>query len=183
MNPNDYEKQVERAITRKIELVEYKGCQCQICGYDKNLSALEFHHIEPLKKEFGLDSRHLSNSSIDKLKSEVDKCMLLCANCHREIHHPKLEKSVIKESIENLNANKIKVFSDKRKQAVCPYCGKKYDYVKGKIYCSKECRENDKHYPTKEEVLRKYDELKSQEKVAKFYGLTRKIIKGIIKNK
>lgn len=183
MNPNDYEKQVERALIRKLELIEYKGGKCEICGYDKNLSALEFHHIDPSEKEFQLDSRHLSNTSIEKLKSEINKCMLLCANCHREIHHPQLSKSIVNESVKEIKGNKIKVLATKRRQAICKFCGKSYDYVKGKLYCSKECREKDKNYPSKEEVLKKYEELKSQEKVAEFFGLTRKIIKGIIKQK
>lgn len=69
----------------KERLVDYKGGKCEICGYNKCISALEFHHIEPTKKDFTI-----SNSSVlsfDKCKQEVDKCILVCANCHREIHY------------------------------------------------------------------------------------------------
>lgn len=180
MNPNTYENQFNRALKRKIELIEYKGGKCEICGYDKNISALEFHHINPSEKKIQLDSRHLSNTSIEKLREEIDKCMLLCSNCHKELHYPQCNKNVVTEKIKNEYKN-IKVLGPKRKQAICPYCGKQYDYEKGKIFCSKECREKNKNYPTKEEILQKYEELKSQEKVAIFYGLTRKIISGIIK--
>lgn len=181
MNPNNYEKQVERAIKRKLELIDYKGGKCEKCGYDKNISALDFHHKDPSKKLFQLDSRHLSNTTIDKLKNEVDKCVLLCANCHRETHYPQCDKKEIEKRTGEMKTKNIEVLSKKRKQSTCPYCGNEFDYKKGKIYCSKECREKDKNYPSKEEVIKKYEELKSQEKVAEFFGLTRKIIKGIIK--
>ena len=69
----------------KEKLVEYKGGKCEICGYDKCVEALEFHHLDPTEKEFGISS--YSSLSFEKAKNEVDKCVLVCANCHREIHH------------------------------------------------------------------------------------------------
>lgn len=181
-NPNSYEKQVERALKRKLELIEYKGGKCEKCGYCRNISALDFHHTNPSEKSFQLDARHLSNTTIDKLKHELDKCVLLCANCHREIHYPQCEKAEVERRLNESATKNIKVFSNKRRQSVCPHCGKEFDYKKGKLYCSKECRELDKNYPTKEEVVEKRKELGSFEKVALFYGLTRKILQGIVKN-
>jgi hypothetical protein len=67
----------------KIRAVEYKGGKCQICGYCKNVVALQFHHREPAKKEFGISAR-VSGWKWEKLKIELDKCDLLCANCHFE---------------------------------------------------------------------------------------------------
>jgi 5-methylcytosine-specific restriction endonuclease McrA len=69
----------------KKELVKYKGGQCEKCGYDKCVDALDFHHLDPTVKEFGLSQRGLTRS-LEKLKQEADKCILVCANCHREIH-------------------------------------------------------------------------------------------------
>jgi 5-methylcytosine-specific restriction endonuclease McrA len=69
----------------KQELIAYKGGCCQICGYNKCESALEFHHLNPEIKEFGIGENGLTRS-ISKNKNEVDKCILVCANCHREIH-------------------------------------------------------------------------------------------------
>ena len=68
----------------KQKAVEYKGGKCQKCGYNKCLSALEFHHIDPNQKDFGPSSN--MNMAWDKIKNEIDKCILVCANCHREIH-------------------------------------------------------------------------------------------------
>jgi len=67
----------------KIKLVEYKGGCCEICKYDKCVDALEFHHKNPAEKDFSVGGQ---SKSFEKLKNEVDKCVLVCANCHREIH-------------------------------------------------------------------------------------------------
>ena len=67
MNPNDYEMQQKRAWSRKLELIIKMGGECSKCGYKKNVAALEFHHIDPSQKKFPLDSRHLSNTSMDKI--------------------------------------------------------------------------------------------------------------------
>lgn len=69
---------------RKEILVDYKGGKCEICGYNRCLSALEFHHLNEEEKSFSISSKNIV--SIDRYKEEVDKCILVCANCHREIH-------------------------------------------------------------------------------------------------
>jgi DNA-binding CsgD family transcriptional regulator len=67
----------------KLKLVDYKGGKCEICGYCKSLWALEFHHRDPELKDFTISS---VSKSFYKLKKEVDKCMLVCSNCHAELH-------------------------------------------------------------------------------------------------
>lgn len=81
---------VDKRRRNKIKLVEYKGGKCEICGYDKCIDALEFHHLEPTEKEYGLSNG--DTISFDKLKEEADKCILVCANCHREIHWKEREQ-------------------------------------------------------------------------------------------
>lgn len=86
MNTNSARRQYEKGLARKKEvmsLLNLKGCA--LCGYNKCLSALEFHHV--YDKEFQLDKRTLSNRSLDAILKEAKKCVLLCANCHREYHH------------------------------------------------------------------------------------------------
>ena len=82
----DYEAQRLRGKTRRVELIKLNGGCCSKCGYDKNFSALEFHHLDPEIKSFGLDIRKCSNSYWDDLVEESKKCILVCANCHVEIH-------------------------------------------------------------------------------------------------
>ena len=66
-------------------VVEYKGGKCESCGYSRCQQALDFHHRDPATKEFGLSMNGVTHS-LDRLKAEADKCALLCANCHREVH-------------------------------------------------------------------------------------------------
>lgn len=68
----------------KRTLVDEAGGACAICGYDRCVRALEFHHVDPATKRFGLGSRGLAQA-MDKLRAEVAKCVLLCANCHAEV--------------------------------------------------------------------------------------------------
>ena len=72
---------------RKIKemAIEYKGGKCEICGYNKCFDALEFHHINPSEKDFGIGEKGYTRS-FEVIKKELDKCMLLCCRCHRELH-------------------------------------------------------------------------------------------------
>lgn len=67
----------------KLEAIKYKGGCCKICNYSKCINALEFHHLDPNEKEFTLSQ---GIKSWNRVKIELDKCILLCANCHREVH-------------------------------------------------------------------------------------------------
>jgi hypothetical protein len=85
-----YTAQQSRGLERKKQLIEICGGSCVDCGYKKNISALEFHHLDPNKKSFGIDLRQCSCTKWEKLIEEVNKCVLICANCHRERHNPDL---------------------------------------------------------------------------------------------
>ncbi len=67
----------------KEKAVQYLGGKCMICGYNKTYQALEFHHLE--NKKFGLSSRGITRSW-KSIENELKKCVLLCVNCHREVH-------------------------------------------------------------------------------------------------
>jgi len=83
-----YKAQQARGLKRKITLVAQLGGKCSICGYNKNSSALAFHHINPKDKSFPLDLRSLSNRKQVKIDAELAKCVLICNNCHAELHNP-----------------------------------------------------------------------------------------------
>lgn len=68
----------------KLRAIEYKGGSCQLCGYNRTVEALEFHHIKPEDKAFGIAEKGLSRPWAE-IQAELDKCILVCANCHREI--------------------------------------------------------------------------------------------------
>lgn len=68
----------------KRRLVEEAGGACVICGYDKCVAALEFHHVDPKTKRFAL-SRRGATRSFAEAQAEARKCVLLCSNCHAEV--------------------------------------------------------------------------------------------------
>ncbi len=72
------------ANRKKIWAVKYLGGKCKVCGYSKCLRALMFHHKDPSTKKFTISSWYCL--SYERLKKELDKCILLCANHHYELH-------------------------------------------------------------------------------------------------
>lgn len=79
------EQTLERMRLLKQKCVEYKGGKCIKCGYDKYYGSLHFHHLDPIKKDFCISGVR-SYTFNDKIKKELDKCVLVCSNCHGEIH-------------------------------------------------------------------------------------------------
>lgn len=67
----------------KLMAIEMRGGKCEICGYSKYAGALDLHHAFG-KKEFGMADKGYTRSW-EKIREEVKKCVLLCANCHREV--------------------------------------------------------------------------------------------------
>lgn len=80
---------------RKVKemLVAEAGGRCVLCGYARHSAALQFHHLDPATKSFGLGVRGITRS-IDKLRAEAAKCVLLCANCHAEVEVGEVELPV-----------------------------------------------------------------------------------------
>ena len=74
---------------RRLKLHELKINGCNNCGYHKNDTALNFHHIDPKVKKFNLGINCFTKHSEEEIKEELNKCILLCANCHKELHHQK----------------------------------------------------------------------------------------------
>ena len=75
---------IKRLQQNKINAINYKGGKCSICGYCKCQDSLDFHHLDPSKKEFSI-SNH-KGMKLENIKNELDKCILVCSNCHGEIH-------------------------------------------------------------------------------------------------
>lgn len=70
----------------KAKIVEEMGGKCCICGYKRCQSALALHHLDPTTKEFGFGALRASPKSWSKIQEEMKKCILVCNNCHAEIH-------------------------------------------------------------------------------------------------
>ena len=81
------EKHKKRIKELKLEAIKKLGNKCIKCGYDKNYAALDFHHKNMKEKEYAIADL-IHDRKVTKLFIELKKCILLCANCHREIHNP-----------------------------------------------------------------------------------------------
>lgn len=85
----NHENTVSRQRQFKLQCLKYRGNSCSKCGYSKCVAALEFHHTDPAQKDFIPSKfRHTSwEKNKEVITKELDKCVVLCANCHREEHH------------------------------------------------------------------------------------------------
>ena len=111
----------------KAELVDIMGGQCIICGYDRNQRALEFHHIDPSTKSFAL-SQSTKYFKREDLFKELQKCCLVCANCHREIEDGDISAEQIFSSYSEEKAKKYLVLEEEWKvknYSYCVDCGEK----------------------------------------------------------
>ncbi len=83
----EYLKKAVAKRRKKIRVmaVATKGGTCGVCGYNRCIGALEFHHPDSSKKEFSISSDGMTRLW-KRVQSEIRKCILVCANCHREIH-------------------------------------------------------------------------------------------------
>src|SRR5574343_14188 len=139
---------------KKIRAINEFGGKCQKCGYNKCLTALEFHHLDS-KNKLTSPSNAITRWSWDRAIIELKKCILVCANCHREIHE---EKTKIED---------ISLIYGKRKliEKKCKHCNKKFITINSKqITCSNYCRSflgRKVKRPTKEELKKELDLKKS----------------------
>lgn len=76
--------QADKLRTNRGEAIKLKGGKCCICGYAKHHGSLHFHHLDPAQKDPKWKS--LKHKPIDEIMAELNKCCLVCANCHGEIH-------------------------------------------------------------------------------------------------
>jgi hypothetical protein len=166
----------------KLKAIEYKGGKCQNCGYFKCVDALEFHHTSPGEKDFSISGTGVTRSW-DKIKVELDKCILLCANCHREAHLNMRNKPhvVLRESdIESDSSKKFIVYSpaSRRDDVICQTCEKQYSVIlsdkESRKFCSQECSKISQRKvpqrPSKEELKKLLWEV-STAQIAKSYGV------------
>ena len=87
----------KRRRQMKQRAIEYLGGKCIFCGYHKYPGALDFHHLDDSKKSFSLSQEGLTRSW-KKTLQELQKCVLVCANSHREIHRGILQPSSVMKS-------------------------------------------------------------------------------------
>jgi len=86
----DYHCGSGRKTTIKTRFLDnINKTKCNVCGYSKNVGVLSFHHVNPIDKKYGIAKimeRKKNETSLKELSDEIDKCELLCRNCHRDKH-------------------------------------------------------------------------------------------------
>ncbi len=87
-----------RRYRAKAAAIKYLGGKCSLCGWSGNQAALQFHHTNPKKKDFIIGN--VANKSWDSIKNEIEKCVLLCANCHSIEHSTKDGSAFVKEALD-----------------------------------------------------------------------------------
>lgn len=123
----------------KAKMIVCMGSKCQICGYSKSSNALEFHHITPKEKKFSLSSIRGNPTNWENIKQELAKCILLCSNCHKEVHE---NLTTLPETYQKFDEQLLKQEENKHlikqaEQTFCPVCGKQKQNEY--ITCSKQC--------------------------------------------
>lgn len=157
---------------KKQRLVNSLGGKCCICGYNKCLSALQFHHKNPEEKDFTISQN--AHIAFEKALQEVKKCILVCANCHREIHAgliqgtQKIEcynEELAQKELEKLNEIKTKKIN------FCKDCGK--EISTRSVRCSECARKYERkaERPNREE-LKALIRVKPFTQIAKEYNVT-----------
>ena len=146
---------------KKIFAVEQFGGKCQICGYNKCINALEFHHIDKKTKEES-PSYIIMRWSWEKARKELEKCILVCSNCHQEIHY-----KTIDISLQNFVMPWVEV--------ECKTCKNKFfTKQENQLFCSNSCRgflDRKLKWPTKEELKKLIDDGVSWTKISKIFGV------------
>lgn len=107
---------------RKTELIRIMGGKCALCGYDRTPAVLELHHLNPEEKDFGLSSGNCRK--IEEDIEEAKKCILLCANCHREVHAGLIEENLVSSFQPDIAEEVLKEYKP-QPDKICPRCGKK----------------------------------------------------------
>ena len=148
--------------------IQYKGGKCCICGYNKYQGALEFHHLNPDEKDFNIGSKGYTRSW-EEVKTELGKCILVCSNCHREIHAG-LHNICINTPQETCPV----VENKKAKQKSCKYCGEVFTGKDSSKYCSVKCfhKANGSRKPDAGTLIKDFEELKTFVQVGKKYGVS-----------
>ena len=170
MNEKSQTQVLKDYRTRRRQRMFYVmgGC-CQVCGYNKCLATLEFHHLDPTIKEYGLSTSW--SISWAKTKEELKKCILLCANCHREVHAGALDVSNLQSPFDQEKADEITQTIKEIKQHQRYYCHKcGIEIASNKAYYCVDCAK----LMSRKAVRPNREELKKEVRENSFLSLSEK---------
>lgn len=157
---------------QKENIIYVMGGKCACCGYNKCNSALELHHLNPAEKDFTFSQN--TNRAWEHIVKELPKTIMVCANCHREIHAGLIKNEVLKT---NFNDERAKVISERIKESktakinYCIDCGKPIDTKATRcVECAAKFRQTVER-PNREQ-LKKDIRIMPMTQVGKKYGVS-----------
>ena len=163
----------------KENLIKAMGSKCAKCNYSTTNSALEFHHLDPNQKNDTVSNMFRNPRKIESIIDEAKKCVLLCANCHRELHDKlwDIQSIVIPVFNESIFRKPIK------SSYKCKNCGKE---TFNKFFCSRKCTglgtANHKiDWPSTDQLIKMVNEA-SYVKVGELLGVSDNAVRKRIKN-
>ena len=154
------------------------GGSCQICGYNKCLTALEFHHLNPNLKDISFSKN--ANQSWQTIRKELPKAILVCANCHREIHGGYIDNSLLKSSFIEERAEEIDELVKYNKTVhkskidniiFCKNCGKAISSKSKNSLCI-DCYNTSRSYRPNREELINFLMYYNIEEIGRSYGVS-----------
>jgi endogenous inhibitor of DNA gyrase (YacG/DUF329 family) len=165
------EYQRNRYNALKLKAVNLLGGKCSKCGYNKNLAAIDFHHLNPEDKDPNWNN--IFKQSWNIIQEELKKCTVVCSNCHAEIHNPNL---IFENVSEDYRKTTNKTFKN------CPQCDKQIQgYTK---FCSDKCyrfNQRKTNWPSKEELI-KLLENNSMKELGRKFGVSDNAIRNWCKH-
>lgn len=120
----------------KTKIVEAMGGKCQCCNYDKCNAALELHHVDPTQKDIPFGRIYANHHAWNTVVEELRKCILVCANCHREIHN---DNRTLPQTYHEFDERFSSYdFIREYNNSICKVCSKKLLDMQ-EVTCSKTC--------------------------------------------
>ena len=172
-----------RYLWMKIRAIKYKGDECQECGYSKCHAAMEFHHLNPDEKDF--EWSKLRKRSWEGIKHELDKCVLLCSNCHREAHFDKRVYNRVRDWHNARVKKRAMVRANMRKIFVCPVCNGTFDPHQSsrnkQKHCSTKCSHKASEKVNWPDNLPELVAASSRVKVGKLLGVSDRAVANRLK--
>ena len=150
---------------KKLFAVEQFGGKCQLCGYDKCLNALLFHHLDPSMKNKKITPSYIiMRWSWKRAFEELEKCILVCANCHAEVHY----------KVTDINSKQL---SAPIVTKVCERCSQSFETKKAaQMYCGIGCKtlaeQKVNRIPQKAELQKLIERKTPWTQIGKIYGVT-----------
>lgn len=166
----------------KKRIIDSMGGSCVCCGYNKCHGALSLHHIDPKEKEFGFGSIRASAKNWTSIVQELRKCVLVCNNCHSEIHEGMTKIPINANSFNEkfVDYKSMENSLKKKSWLSCPSCGRKVP--PHKKYCSYECvGANTKKICVSTASIKKLKEKYSNRQIGVMLGVSDKTVAKYLK--